>query len=68
MSQYIIPNIGQWYINVTGQLIKVIMVVHSDEQIEKVIIKYLNGDRKHISIDDWNLLNLSKKSRNSDTT
>lgn len=59
-NQNVEPVIGQWYMTATGKLIKVIMIVHNENQIEKVIIGYLTGDRKHLSIEDWKILDLNE--------
>lgn len=52
------PVIGNWYMNMTGQLIKVWAVGYSAGQTNKVIIEYLNGKKKIIGIDDWHSLDL----------
>ena len=52
------PNVGSWYINLTGQLLKVWAVSYSDSTLSKVVIEYLSGSRVVIDIDQWDLLDL----------
>lgn len=52
------PIIGNWYMNMTGQLIKVWAVGYDAGQAQKVIIEYLNGKKKVLGIEDWYLLDL----------
>ncbi len=52
------PNVGSWYINLTGQLLKVWAVSYSGSRLSKVVIEYLSGSRVVIDIDQWNLLDL----------
>ena len=52
------PLVGNWYVNLTGQLIKVIAVGFADGRISKVVIEYINGKRQIVAIDTWNLLDL----------
>ncbi|MBL1261956.1 MAG: hypothetical protein COB33_015715 [Thiotrichaceae bacterium] len=52
------PNVGSWYINLTGQLLKVWAVSYSDAALSKVVVEYLSGSRVVIDIDQWNLLDL----------
>ncbi|MCF6324042.1 MAG: hypothetical protein L3J89_06955 [Gammaproteobacteria bacterium] len=52
------PNVGSWYINLTGQLLKVWAVSYSDSALSKVVVEYLSGSRVIIDIDQWNLLDL----------
>lgn len=50
--------INNWYVNLTGQLIKVVALGYSEGQLSKVVIEYINGKRQIIGIDTWNLLDL----------
>ncbi len=52
------PNVGSWYINLTGQLLKVWAVSYSGATLSKVVIEYLSGSRVVIDIDQWDLLDL----------
>ncbi len=52
------PNVGSWYINLTGQLLKVWAISYSGSTLSKVVIEYLSGSRVVIDIDQWNLLDL----------
>ena len=52
------PIIGSWYINLTGQLLKVWAVSYTDSSISKVVIEYLSGSRVVVDIEQWNLLDL----------
>lgn len=52
------PKPGYWYINRTGKLMKVKMVMHGLESIESVLIQYVEGTTHSISIDDWQCLDL----------
>ncbi len=52
------PLINHWYVNLTGQLIKVVAVGYHEGELSKVVIEYINGKRQIIGIDTWNLLDL----------
>lgn len=52
------PIVGSWYVNLTGQLLKVWAVGYTGTQISTVVVEYLNGTRMVIGIDKWNLLDL----------
>lgn len=52
------PKPGYWYINRTGKLMKVKMVMLGLEGIESVLIQYVEGTTHSISIDDWQCLDL----------
>lgn len=52
------PRPGYWYINRTGKLMKVKMVVHGVKGIASVLIQYVEGTTHSISIDDWHCLDL----------
>jgi len=52
------PVVGSWYINLTGQLLKVWAVSYSDTALSKVVVEYLSGSRIVIDIDQWDLLDL----------
>ena len=52
------PKPGYWYINRTGKLMKVKMVIHGAEGVSTVLIQYVEGATQTISIDDWRCLDL----------
>ncbi len=52
------PNVGSWYVNLTGQLLKVWAVSYSGSTLSKVVVEYLSGSRVVIDIDQWDLLDL----------
>ena len=52
------PRPGYWYINRTGKLMKVKMVMHGLEGIESALIQCVEGITHFISIDDWQCLDL----------
>jgi len=52
------PVVGSWYINLTGQLLKVWAVSYSDSALSKVVVEYLSGSRVVIDVNQWNLLDL----------
>lgn len=47
------PVVGNWYMNMSGQLIKVWALGYSSGRLGKVVIEYLNGKRKILTIGDW---------------
>lgn len=52
------PRPGYWYINRTGKLMKVKMVMLGTSGVEAVLIQYVEGTTITISIDDWRCLDL----------
>jgi hypothetical protein len=52
------PVVGSWYINLTGQLLKVWAVSYAGSALSKVVVEYLSGSRVLIDIAQWNLLDL----------
>ena len=54
------PEIGSWYVNQTGQLLKVKMLVHDKQILNSVLIQYLDGNTRLVSIDDWLCLKLNR--------
>ena len=53
------PVPGNYYINLTGQLIRVMMIVYSEGNPTRVMIEYLDGRRMGIDISEWCWLDLS---------
>lgn len=52
------PRVGTWYMNLTGQLMKVWAVSFSAGQVDKIIVEYLSGHKTVMDIHDWNMLDL----------
>lgn len=52
------PIVGNWYMNMAGQLIKVWALGYSSGRLTQVVIEYLNGKRRIIGITDWWSLDL----------
>lgn len=52
------PRPGYWYINRTGKLMKVKMVMYGMEGMESVLIQYVEGATHSISMEDWQCLDL----------
>lgn len=54
------PIVGAWFVNLTGQLIKVKLLMFDEEQLHRVLIQYLDGSTKLIDKEDWFCLKLNK--------
>lgn len=54
------PTVGAWFVNLTGQLIKVKLLMFDDEKLHRVLIQYLDGTTKLINQEDWFCLKLNK--------
>lgn len=54
------PIVGSWFVNLTGQLIKVKLVMFNHDKLHRVLIQYLDGNTKLIKHDDWSYLKLNK--------
>lgn len=52
------PKPGYWYINRTGKLMKVKMIMLGKSGPEAVLIQYVEGSTLAISMTDWNSLDL----------
>ena len=52
------PRPGHWYINRTGKLMKVKMIMLGSEGPESVLIQYVEGSTITISMTDWESLDL----------
>jgi hypothetical protein len=57
------PIVGAWFVNVTGQLIKVRLVMYDKDMLHRVLIQNLDGTMKLITTDDWFCLKLDKQIR-----
>ena len=53
------PTVGAWFVNLTGQLIKVKLVMFEEEKLHRVLIQDLDGTTKLINKDDWFCLKLN---------
>lgn len=53
------PIPGRYYINLTGQMIKVRALLYRDGLLNKVIIEYLDGNIIYVAADEWSWLDLS---------
>ncbi|MDR2878150.1 MAG: hypothetical protein LBV36_08975 [Chromatiales bacterium] len=47
------PVVGNWYMNMAGQLIKVWALGYTSGRLSRVVIEHLNGKRKILSLSDW---------------
>ena len=54
------PIVGNWYVNRTGQLVKVKMMELVHGAPVKAMIEYLDGTRKVIDMDAWSCLELNR--------
>jgi hypothetical protein len=52
------PRPGYWYINRTGKLMKVRMVMYGIHGAESVLLQYVEGSIHTISMLDWQCLDL----------
>ncbi len=55
------PEVGAWYTNRTGKLMKVKLVLYRHENPLRVMIEFLEGQHKIVNIDDWYYLELSRQ-------
>lgn len=53
------PIPGRYYINHTGQMIKVRALLYRDGFLNKVIIEYLDGNIIHVAANEWSWLDLA---------
>lgn len=53
------PVPGYYYINLTGQLIKVKALLYIEGGLARVVVEYLDGKILNIRLDEWNWLDLS---------
>ena len=54
------PVVGTWFVNLTGQLLKVKLLSFNEDKLESVLIQYLDGSTKLINEKDWFCLKLNK--------
>ena len=55
------PTVGEWYVKSTGKLIKVKMLSHVEEKVERVVIEYLDGRSQMLNFNEWLNLDLNKR-------
>jgi len=55
------PVPGAWYINRTGKLMKVRLMLYRGRRRCALLIEYLEGQRQIIGIDDWYRLQLHRR-------
>lgn len=60
------PIVGSWYLNQTGKLMKVRMLMFSEQRLSKVMIEYLDSSVKIVDIDAWNFLDLNVRRQVAD--
>ena len=53
------PIVGTWFVNMTGQLIRVKLLMFSNNKLQRVLVQYLDGSTKSINTDDWLNLKLN---------
>lgn len=54
------PVIGNWYVNRTGQLIKVRLLAYQSAKPVSAMIEYLDGTTKVIDMEAWSCLELNR--------
>jgi len=52
------PVPGEYYINLTGQLIKVRYLLYKQDVISLILLEYQDGHRMSVKLDEWNWLDL----------
>lgn len=60
------PVVGSWYLNQTGKLMKVRMLMFAEQSLSKVMIEYLDSSVKIVDIDAWNFLDLNMRRQVAD--
>jgi hypothetical protein len=53
------PIVGTWFVNQTGKLFKVKMIVISEHLLQKVMVEYLDGTKRTIKAAEWYCLKLN---------
>lgn len=54
------PVPGFYYINFSGQLLKVRALLYADGQVRRVVLEYLDGSVIHVAIEEWEWLDLAR--------
>ncbi len=52
------PRAGSWYVNKTGKLMKVKLLMFDNDLLTKVMIEFLDGMRVTVDSDAWGYLDL----------
>ena len=60
------PIVGSWYLNQTGKLMKVRLLMFTEQCLSKVMIEYLDSSVKIVDIDAWNFLDLNMRRQVAD--
>jgi len=60
------PIVGSWYLNQTGKLMKVRMLMFTEQSLSRVMIEYLDSTVKIVDIDAWNFLDLNMRRQVAD--
>jgi hypothetical protein len=60
------PIVGSWYLNQTGKLMKVRMLMFTEQRLAKVMIEYLDSSVKIVDIEAWNFLDLNVRRQVAD--
>lgn len=55
------PAVGSWYLNQSGKLMKVKLLVYRADAVSRVLLEYLDGTRQCVNIDAWNFLDLNRQ-------
>lgn len=54
------PVPGFYYINLTGQLIKVRALLYVDGVVRRVVLEYLDGSVIKLALEEWDWLDLAR--------
>jgi len=54
------PVPGFYYINFTGQLIKVRALLYAEGEVRRVVLEYLDGSVIHVPMQEWDWLDLAR--------
>lgn len=54
------PVPGFYYINLTGQLIKVRALLYVDGRVRRVVLEYLDGSVIKLALEEWDWLDLAR--------
>jgi len=55
------PVVGEWYVKSTGKLIKVKMLSYFENNVERVVIEFLDGTIQLLAFHEWLTLDLNKR-------
>ena len=53
-----LPVPGNYYVNLTGQLIKVCCVLYSEGELSVIRLEYQDGHQLTVQLEEWNWLDL----------